>query len=72
MWEPMGLPLGEIGINLSVHVQGLHLQKEAIVIGEPLISVIPDSGIHIGLDQLKMEATPLIHADSNIGVVCLF
>ena len=58
MWEPRGLPLGEIGATLSATVQGVHFLKEAVVVKGSLILVIHVSGLHIDLNQLKIEATP--------------
>ena len=46
--------------NLSAPVQGVHLQKEAVVFQGPLIFVV----LHIDLDQTH-------HAGGNIEVVFL-
>jgi hypothetical protein len=45
---------------LSAHVQGVHLQKEAMAFIVPLILVIPVSGLPIDMDKLKNKATPYI------------
>jgi hypothetical protein len=49
MWGPRGLPLGKIGTgaSLSAFVEGVHLQKEAVIIRAPLILVMSVPGIHI-------------------------
>ena len=39
-------------------VQGVHLQMEAVVFGDPLIPTRPVLGLHIDFDQLENEATP--------------
>ena len=46
-------------MGLSTHGEGVHLQKEAIVVGGPLILVMPVTGSHIVLERLENEATPL-------------
>jgi hypothetical protein len=51
------------------HVQGVHLPKAKS--SSPLIFVMPISRLHINIDQLKNEAIPRIHVNSNIGVVIL-
>ena len=52
MWEP------RCRAALSVPVEGVHLQKEVVIIKDPLILVMSISRLHIVLDQLKNEATP--------------
>ena len=47
--------------SLSAPVQGVHLWKEAVVFRGPLILVMPISGLHIDLDQLKGEASTPQH-----------
>ena len=58
MWEPRDLTL----VGLFVPIHGIHLWKEAIVMGGggrgPLILVMHVSGLHIDLDRIKIEATP--------------
>ena len=44
--------------GLLTPFQGVHLQKEAIVFGDPLLLVTSVSGLHIDLDKLENEATP--------------
>ena len=44
--------------GLLTPVQGVDLQKEAIVFGDPLLLVMSVSGLHIDLDQLENEITP--------------
>lgn len=39
-------------------IQGVQLQKEAVLFGEPLILKLPTSGLLIDLDNLENEATP--------------
>ena len=42
--------------GLSMPIQDVHLQKEAVVImRSPLIFIVNVSGLHIDLDQLEMK-----------------
>lgn len=76
MWEPGGLPLGEVGANGLVHAHsrclllkgGNRLQAPLIA---PLILVMSVPGFHI--DQLDTEATLyiIIHVGGNIVVIFL-
>jgi hypothetical protein len=54
-----------------VSIQGVHLQKEAVVFGSPLILTMPVSGLHIDLDELKNEATSYLTSVATSGVVFL-
>ena len=67
MWEPRGLPLGEIGASCLVHA---HSSCSPLK-GGPLILVMPILGLHRDFNQLKNEATSLIHASDNIIIFFL-
>ena len=45
-------------VGLFTPVQGVHLQKEAIVFEDLLLLVMSISGLHMDLGQLENEATP--------------
>ena len=51
--------------GLSVPVQGVHLQNEAVVFRAPLTFVMPILVLHLDLDNT------LIHTGGNIGFVFL-
>jgi hypothetical protein len=52
-------------VGLFTPIQGVHLQKEAVVVGGSLILIMFILRLHVDLDQLKNEATPLwCHEDS--------
>ena len=45
--------------GLSAPVQGVHLRKEAVILGALyVILVMPVSRLHMELDELEDEATP--------------
>ena len=51
-------PLGRYVLaGLSEPVRDVHLWKEAVVFGGPLILVMPVSGLCIALDPLEDDAT---------------
>ena len=52
MWEPRGLSVEEM------HATRLSMAEEAVVFGEPLIFMMPISGLNIDYDQLHDGATP--------------
>ena len=44
--------------GLFAPIQGVHLRKEVIVFGSPLVLIMSILGLHIDLDRLENEATP--------------
>ena len=59
MWEPRGFTSGAINVSGLVHARsGCSSLKSTVVFRGPLILMMPISGQHIDLDQLKDEATP--------------
>ena len=59
MWEPNGLPLGEIGVSQLLHARlGCSPSKGGNSCQGPLILVMHVLGLHIDIDQLGNEATP--------------
>jgi hypothetical protein len=56
MWDPRGLPLGEIGASRLVHMfKVFTFKKEAVIIVGLLILVMLISRLHIDVDQLNMH-----------------
>lgn len=56
MWDPRGLPLGEIGIGWLVRMfKVFTFKKEAVVIVGRLILMMPISKLHIDAGQLNMH-----------------
>ena len=59
VWEPKGLPLGEIGANQLVHAHSRSSpSKGGNSRQRPPNSQMPISGLRIDLDHLGNEATP--------------
>jgi hypothetical protein len=50
-------------------VQDVYLSKNAIVVEALLLLVMCIWGLYINSTKLSNEATPIIHASGNIGVV---
>ena len=56
MWDPRGLPLGEIGAGRLVHMfKVFTFKKEAWLIVGLLILIVPISRLHIDVHQLNMH-----------------
>ena len=52
-------------VGVFTPIQGVHLQKVAVFVGGSLILTLFILGLHVDLDQLKNEVTPLWrHEDS--------
>ena len=59
MWDPRDLLLllgRYVPTGLFASIQGVHIRKEAIVFGDPLI--LEMCVFHVNLDQLENGATP--------------